>query len=307
MCFSDVIRNNVPIERINTCLVRDYSIAIDVLRLDQIDALISGNKWFKLKYFLIEARSRKIKTLLSFGGAWSNHLHAMAAAGYRLGFQTIGVIRGEKPARPSAMLKDAERWGMRLVYVSRAEYRKRDETQYQQMLVKQLSLSLDQVMIVPEGGSGEPGVRGCEDILAAGCIRASEYDEIWLACGTGATMAGVVRSAGNDAHVRGFSVLKGANFLKNDIQQYLPALATCWSLELDHHCGGYGKTTPELIRFILEFERETGIPLDPVYTGKLFFALKQMAESGGLSGIGRLLLIHTGGLQGRRGFSQWAT
>ncbi|WP_422138436.1 1-aminocyclopropane-1-carboxylate deaminase/D-cysteine desulfhydrase [Endozoicomonas sp. ALC020] len=307
MCFLNLIGNSVPVERINTYLVGNCPIAVDILRLDQVDPLISGNKWFKLKYFLIEAHSRKIRTLLSFGGAWSNHLHAMAAAGYRFGFQTIGIIRGEKPAKPSAMLQDAERWGMRLIYVSRADYKKRYETEYQQALLKQLSLSLDQLMIVPEGGSGEEGVRGCEDILDAGSIRASEYDEIWLACGTGATMAGIIRSAGSDTRVRGVAVLRGAGFLKDDIQQYLSPAATRWNLELDYHCGGYGKTTPGLIQFILEFERETGVPLDPVYTGKLFFALKKMAQSGGLSGISRLLLIHTGGLQGRRGFREWAT
>lgn len=173
MCFSNVIGNRVPVERINTYFIRKYSIAVDILRLDQVDPLISGNKWFKLKYFLIEAHSRKIRTLLSFGGAWSNHLHAMAAAGYRFGFQTIGIIRGEKPAKSSAMLQDAERWGMRLIYVSRADYKKRYETEYQHALLKQLSLSLDQLMIVPEGGSGEQGVRGCEDILDAGSIQAS--------------------------------------------------------------------------------------------------------------------------------------
>ncbi|WP_448217620.1 1-aminocyclopropane-1-carboxylate deaminase/D-cysteine desulfhydrase [Endozoicomonas sp. 2B-B] len=307
MCFLNFIGNSVPVERINTYLVGNCPIAVDILRLDQVDPLISGNKWFKLKYFLIEAHSRKIRTLLSFGGAWSNHLHAMAAAGHRFGFQTIGIIRGEKPAKPSAMLQDAERWGMRLIYVSRADYKKRYETEYQQALLKQLSLSLDQLMIVPEGGSGEEGVRGCEDILDAGSIRASEYDEIWLACGTGATMAGIIRSAGSDTRVRGVAVLRGAGFLKDDIQQYLSPAATRWNLELDYHCGGYGKTTPGLIQFILEFERETGVPLDPVYTGKLFFALKKMARSGGLSGISRLLLIHTGGLQGRRGFREWAT
>ncbi|WOG26090.1 1-aminocyclopropane-1-carboxylate deaminase/D-cysteine desulfhydrase [Endozoicomonas sp. 8E] len=307
MCFSNVIGNRVPVERINTYFIRKYSIAVDILRLDQVDPLISGNKWFKLKYFLIEAHSRKIRTLLSFGGAWSNHLHAMAAAGYRFGFQTIGIIRGEKPAKSSAMLQDAERWGMRLIYVSRADYKKRYETEYQHALLKQLSLSLDQLMIVPEGGSGEQGVRGCEDILDAGSIQASEYDEIWLACGTGATMAGIIRSAGSDTRVRGVAVLRGAGFLKDDIQQYLSPTATRWNLELDYHCGGYGKTTPGLIQFILEFERETGVPLDPVYTGKLFFALKKMAQLGGLSGISRLLLIHTGGLQGRRGFREWAT
>ncbi|WP_422134427.1 1-aminocyclopropane-1-carboxylate deaminase/D-cysteine desulfhydrase [Endozoicomonas sp. ALD040] len=307
MCFLNLIGNSVPVERINTYLVGNCPIAVDILRLDQVDPLISGNKWFKLKYFLIEAHSRKIRTLLSFGGAWSNHLHAMAAAGYRFGFQTIGIIRGEKPAKPSAMLQDAECWGMRLIYVSRADYKKRYETEYQQALLKQLSLSLDQLMIVPEGGSGEEGVRGCEDILDAGSIRASEYDEIWLACGTGATMAGIIRSAGSDTRVRGVAVLRGAGFLKDDIQQYLSPVATRWNLELDYHCGGYGKTTPGLIQFILEFERETGVPLDPVYTGKLFFALKKMARSGGLSGISRLLLIHTGGLQGRRGFREWAT
>ncbi|KEQ16670.1 1-aminocyclopropane-1-carboxylate deaminase/D-cysteine desulfhydrase [Endozoicomonas numazuensis] len=307
MCFSDVISNKVPIERINTSLIRSSTINLDILRLDKVHPLISGNKWFKLKYFLINARSKGIKTLLSFGGAWSNHLHALAAAGYHLGFQTVGIVRGEKPANSSAMLKDAERWGMKLIYVSRSDYRKRYEAEYHQALLKALSIASDQVVIVPEGGSGELGVRGCEDILLAGSVQAAEYDEIWLACGTGATMAGVVRSVDSVVHVRGFPVLKGGGFLKADIQQYLKPTETRWSLELNHHCGGYGKMTPELMQFILTFEQETGIPLDPVYTGKLLLALKHKAESGELLINQRLLLIHTGGLQGRRGFSEWAT
>ena len=306
MYFSDVISNKVPVERINTCSISNSTVSLDILRLDQVHPLISGNKWFKLKYFLIEAHSRGIKTLISFGGAWSNHLHAMAAAGYYLGFQTIGIIRGEKPAKPSAMLQDVERWGMKLLYVSRSDYRQRYDADYHQTLLKQLSISSEQVVIIPEGGSGALGVRGCEDILSAGSIQAQEYDEIWLACGTGATMAGVVRSVNNATHVRGFPVLKGAGFLEEDVRQLLEPTDTRWSLELDHHCGGYGKTTPDLIQFIVSFEQETGIPLDPVYTGKLMYALKQKAESGTLSGLQRLLLIHTGGLQGRRGFSEWA-
>ncbi|WP_062270814.1 1-aminocyclopropane-1-carboxylate deaminase/D-cysteine desulfhydrase [Endozoicomonas arenosclerae] len=305
MYFSDVIGNKVPVERINPSFIRRSPIALDVLRLDQLHKVISGNKWFKLKCHLKEAQCRGINTLLSFGGVWSNHLHAMAAAGHLLGFKTIGIVRGEKPVNPSAMLQDAESWGMKLVYVSRSEYRQRYQPEFHRILLNQLSLSSEQVLVIPEGGSGELGVKGCEDILSAGSVVLADYDEIWMACGTGATLAGVIRSTQGAAWVRGFPVLKGVDFLNADIRQYLEPSDDRWSLELNHHCGGYGKTTPELIQFIKEFERETGVPLDPVYTGKLLLALKHKVESGDMPQPMRLLLVHTGGLQGRRGFSEW--
>ena len=293
----------VPVENIQPSWLSDSDIQLDLLRLDRLHPQISGNKWFKLKNHLLEAEKKNISTVLSFGGAWSNHIHALAAAGHLSGFQTIGVIRGEQPGNPSAMLQDAEHWGMQLHFTSRTDYRLKHEPHFQQQLLTTLNQSQDDVLIVPEGGSGSLGVAGCETILTAGNIDSGDYDQIWLACGTGATLAGIVRATDPDTLVRGIAVLKGADFLYGDIRQYLPPHYNHWKLEMDHHCGGYGKTSPQLLQFIESFEAETGIPLDHVYTGKMMLALKQHIEAGNLEKGSRILAMHTGGLQGKRGLT----
>ncbi len=303
-----MLNQKVPIEVFHPDFLESINISVDVLRLDLLHPVISGNKWYKLKHNLLEAKSRDIKTILSFGGAWSNHIHALAAAGKHFDFKTIGVIRGEKPKKPSATLQDVESWGMELVYVSRSDYRRRYEPEYHQILLDQLSLQPNDVWVVPEGGSGELGVKGCEEILASGEIDPIEYDQIWLAAGTGATAAGVIRSVAGQCHVKVVSVLKGAAFMEADIKQYLDdSLSDCslndWSLKLDNHCGGYGKTTPELMQFIVDMESQCGLSLDQVYTGKVFLAFKKEIEAGSVTDGSRVLLIHTGGLQGRRGIA----
>ncbi|MRI35282.1 1-aminocyclopropane-1-carboxylate deaminase [Endozoicomonas sp. OPT23] len=295
------LKQAVPVLSFCSGSIKHGQLTVDVLRLDLLHPEISGNKWYKLKHNILEAQSRGINTVLSFGGAWSNHIHALAAAGKHFGFKTIGVIRGERPKQPSAMLQDVERWGMQLVYVSRYDYRKRYEPEYHQELLEQLSLQNNEVWIVPEGGSGELGVKGCEEILESGSIDPADYDQIWLAAGTGATAAGVIRSVNNRSHVKVVPVLKGAAFMEADINQYLDASLTNWSLDLEGHCGGYGKTTPELLQFITETEEESGLPLDQVYTGKMLLAFKKAVEAGQVAEGCRVLLIHTGGLQGRRG------
>ncbi len=296
-----LLSRSVPVEQIYPSWVAHTDIQLDILRLDQLHPHISGNKWFKLKNHLLGAEKRNITTVLSFGGAWSNHIHALAAAGNALGIKTIGVIRGERPARPSAMLQDVEQWGMQLHFISRKDYRLKHDADFQKQLLTDLSLCSEQVLIVPEGGSGALGVAGCEDILAAGNINAQNYDEIWLACGTGATLAGIVRSTPSTTQVKGVAVLKGADFLNEDIRQHLRADCSNWYLETDYHCGGYGKTTPELLAFIKSFEAEAGIPLDHVYTGKMMLVLKQQILAGQIRKGNRILAVHTGGLQGKRG------
>ena len=275
---------------------------VRVMRLDLLHPQISGNKWFKLKYHLAEAEARGIKTIISFGGVWSNHIHALAAAGKQFGFNTIGVIRGEQPEKPSAMLQDVEGWGMKLLYVSRSDYRKRHQPGYHQELLETLSLTESNACIVPEGGSGELGVKGCEEILNAGKVDPSDYDQIWLAAGTGATAAGIIRSVHNKCHVRVVPVLKGAGFIEKDIKQYLDDSLKNWSLDLEAHCGGYGKVTPELLEFMHNVELSTSVPFDHVYTGKMLLAFRNSVEAGELK-RNNILLLHTGGLQGKRGLS----
>lgn len=302
----------VPVNSVSTKWLDRAGVSLDLLRLDQLHPDISGNKWYKLRHNLEAAREQGKSVVLSYGGAWSNHIHALAAAGQYLGIKTVGVIRGERPKDLSAMLQDAESWGMRLHFVSRQDYRQLrepDAHNSRRKLLDQLQLSEASVYPVPEGGGNTLGVKGCEEILAAGGIIASDYDEIWLACGTGSTLAGVANAAwrsGPDTRVVGVAVLKGAGFLNRDIQALVRQPLPNWTLLTDHHCGGYARTDEALLALMETFERDTGIPLDPVYTGKVLKALKQRVESGGTGTYGkRLLMIHTGGLQGRRGFDRF--
>lgn len=290
-----------PCHVIKTSWLESAAIKLDILRLDLTHPEVSGNKAFKLKHHLLHAQRCGSHHLVSFGGAWSNHIHALAAAGRYLGLETTGVIRGEEPESLSETLQDARQWGMRLHFVSRSDYRKRYDPNYHAELLDQLGLDQTTALIVPEGGSGELGVKGCEDIVNCTSIDLNQYDEVTLACGTGATMAGIVRAVNNRVHVRGVSVLKGGDFLREDINGYLFSENINWSLETGFHCGGYGRTTPELIEFMGSFESETGVPLDQVYTGKVMLAIKQRAEAGLIPPGSRILMVHTGGLQGRRG------
>lgn len=301
MAGSCALEENVPVTPVQTAWADAAGIELDILRLDQLHPYISGNKWFKLKNHLTHAFSNGYSSVLSFGGAWSNHIHALAATGKVFNFPTIGVIRGGRSDTLSATLQDAERWGMHLHFVSRKGYRNKHTTEFQQSLFEELGLDPTQVWVAPEGGSGSLGVLGCEDILKAGNIRPESYSQVWLASGTGATAAGVIRSA-PDTFVQSVAVLKGASWMEDEICQYLSNTETKWAVDTNAHHGGYAKATPELLSFIEEFGQETGVPLDPVYTGKVMFALRKTVNAGQLSKGSRVLAVHTGGLQGQRGF-----
>ena len=297
----------VPVQPICTEWSEQAGVTLDMLRLDELDPEIGGNKWYKLKHNLIHAREQGKTTVLSFGGAWSNHIHALAAAGHRFGIATVGVIRGEPSAEPTATLIDARRWGMQLQYLTRADYRRKNDPDLIDWLLGRAGLVPEQVHIVPEGGSNRLGVSGCQGILAAGRVLPGSYDEIWLACGTGATLAGIALTASEtmpDTRVKGVAVLKGADFLRADIDRHTQRALSNWTLLTDYHHGGYARTTDALRSLILSFEQETGIPLDPVYTGKVLFALKDSLRTNATCYRSkRLLVVHTGGLQGRRGMA----
>ena len=297
----------VPVQPICTEWSEQAGVTLDMLRLDELDPEISGNKWYKLKYNLIHAREQGKTIVLTFGGAWSNHIHALAAAGHRFGIATVGVIRGESSSEHTATLIDARRWGMQLQYLSRADYRRKNDPDLIDWLLGRAGLVPEQVHIVPEGGSNRLGVSGCQGILAAGRVLPGSYDEIWLACGTGATLAGIALTASEtmpDTRVKGVAVLKGADFLRADIDRHTQRALSNWTLLTDYHHGGYARTTEALRSLIISFEQESGIPLDPVYTGKVLFALKDSFRTHpGYYRSKHLLVVHTGGLQGRRGMT----
>jgi 1-aminocyclopropane-1-carboxylate deaminase len=278
---------------------------VSVLRLDLLGGLAPGNKSFKLQENLERARRKGLVRLVSFGGSWSNHLHALAAVGREQGFETVGIVRGEQHDRDTAMLADARRWGMRLVHVSRQEYRRRNDRDYLDALERELGPCL----VIPEGGANDAGARGC---MAVGSLLAQLLPggaTVFLGVGTGTTLAGVVAGLPDDyGRVFGVSALKGALDLESRIRQGLQACGAagghgCWRVLHDHHCGGFARCSPELREFMQAFQRVHGIPLEPVYTGKALFAVHNLLVAGQLDASEDLVLVHTGGLQGARGFA----
>lgn len=255
-----------------------------VKRDDLIHEHISGNKWRKLKYNIEQMLVEGKHELLTFGGAHSNHIAATAFAGKLLKLNTVGVIRGGPFDEPSPTLQFAEECGMHLQYISRSEYKDYTQTN------KQYAIA-DYQYLVPEGGANELGVGGCEEILNE---VIEQYDVVCVDAGTGATAAGIIRSSSSPVVV--VPVLKGEDFLRSQIEGLVKKKATDWQSKTNYHFGGYAKTTPVLLEFMNSFYEETGIKTDPVYTGKLFYAVVDMIQRGELSG--RVLVIHTGGLQG---------
>ncbi|WP_211828816.1 1-aminocyclopropane-1-carboxylate deaminase/D-cysteine desulfhydrase [Kistimonas asteriae] len=279
------------------------SIHLDVLRLDRVHPLVSGNKWYKLKYNLDECLKSEVKTVVSFGGAWSNHLHALAAACQVVGIESVGVIRGHKPDVLSPSLQDMQAMGMCLHFVTREAYRRRHDVEFHHELIDTLACDPTSTRMIPEGGSNALAMQGCVEILSLHGIQSEDYDLVATACGTGATLAGLILGAAGKGRFLGVPVLKGGDFLIQDIHQRLMDIKCDhqnWQLRTEFHCGGYARQTEELQQFVRRFFDETGVPLDRVYTGKLFFALEQLVEKGDVLPGCRVLAIHTGGLQGNR-------
>ena len=291
-----------PLTELADPFLKRHRIRLYVKREDLIHSQLSGNKWHKLQLNLAEAKRRNCKTVVSFGGAYSNHLHALAYAGRIAGLQTVGLVRGEchEPLNPT--LQDARNQGMELVYLSRQQYRRRNDPDFQLELAAQYPDSL----LIPEGGANALGAAGCETIAQQVAQQLPEPHTICLPCGTGTSLAGVINGCQPPTRqVLGFSVLKGeaANTaIKATIEGFIKSgVDTDWSLLTDYHCGGYAKLNPQLVAFIDDFEQRHGIPLDPIYTGKLFFGLYDLIEQDYFQQGTTIVAIHTGGLQGRRG------
>jgi len=272
-----------------------------IKREDLADTYLGGNKWRKLKYNLIAAREQHKTTLLTFGGAWSNHIAATAAAGKRFGFNTIGVIRGNAHDKLNPTLQFARDCGMHLEYADRVTYRNKTSAAF----IKQLHQRYGDFYLLPEGGSNQLALKGCAEIVTD---IETAFDVITVACGTGATLAGIVNALQPDQHAIGFAVLKGADFLNRDVGQMLtdsgmPSTQN-WHIEYNYHFGGYARTSLELFAFIRKFRSDFGIELDAVYTGKMFFGLFDLINKGKFDRSTRIVAVHTGGLQGNAGFPQ---
>ncbi len=283
-------------------LARERGVQLSVARLDLIDAGVPGNKWFKLYPNIDLARRQGCRRIVSFGGSWSNHIHALAEAGRRFDFETVGVIRGYAELPLTATLADAKRWGMQLEFVGPAEYRLKTDPGWLSALRRRYA----PCMVIPEGGSNAAAVAACGLIMPT--LEADGYrpTSAVLACGTGATLAGILRGPGQLDKVLGVSVLKGDREIYDRVRMHAAGridAGPSWHIDSEHHYGGYARTDGELLGFIEGFYQRHGIALEPVYTGKMMAALYHRLERGWFARGERVVALHSGGLQGLRGFS----
>ena len=288
-----------PLQPLVGNFLEQYGLEVLIKRDDLIDPALSGNKWRKLHLNLLEAERLEASTLLTFGGAYSNHIYAVAAAGQGFGFQTIGMIRGEQPKTFGATLRFAESCGMVFRFLSRTDYRNKNIP---------TDIDMDGTYLIPEGGTNCLGVKGCASIVTEVQEQLSGEAAIDYWCtssGTGGTAAGIINQLQGQSQVLVFSSLKG-DFLQGDIEQLLQKCTytswTNWQLMTEYHFGGYAKFKPELIEFMDAFKKQTGIALDPVYTGKMVYGIVDLAAKGFFKKGSRILIVHTGGLQGMAGF-----
>jgi 1-aminocyclopropane-1-carboxylate deaminase len=281
--------------------LEEKAIELYIKREDEIHPFVSGNKFRKLKYNIQEAKKTNKNTLLTFGGAFSNHIVATAVAGYLTDFKTIGVIRGEelgleltKTLSKNTTLKNSYEHNMQFEFVSRELYRNKLEDSF----INTLKEKYGDFYLIPEGGTNDLAIKGCEEILT---VSDAKFDYICCAVGTGGTISGVINPSSKHQKVIGFPALKG-NFLSDDIKKLTSK--SNWSLQTKYHFGGYAKYTEELIRFINDFNKDTGVLLDPIYTGKMMFGILDMIKKNQFKKGSKILAIHTGGIQGIEGFNQ---
>jgi 1-aminocyclopropane-1-carboxylate deaminase len=298
------------LERLEADFITQKQIQLWVLRLDKLHPQIAGNKWFKLKYNLLEAHNQQKNTILTFGGAYSNHIYATAKAGKLAGFKTIGLIRGEQTLPLNATLDFAQNeCQMQLHYLARSEYQQKNTPEFIQNIKQKFQNAFNDFYLIPEGGSNEYALKGCSKILENLPLTPTH---ICMPVGTGATLAGILTSAKAPQKIVGFPVLKNASFLYDEIEgllvkyqkhfqadfqpnsqkKYAP-----YQLLLDYHFGGYGKTKPELETFINQFQENYQIPIEFVYTAKMFFGVFDCIQKGFFEPNSIVLAIHTGGLR----------
>ncbi len=288
--FPDI--NHIRLDRLGN--LNGSKIAMSVLRTDLIHPIISGNKWFKLRFYLEEAVKQGYKTIGSFGGAYSNHIVALASSAKLRGLNSIGIIRGEADNSPT--LQEAREWGMKIIPVSRQSFKSRRE-------IIESFPKQNEIYWVDEGGYGIQGAKGASTILSV--MDCSEFTHILCACGTGTMAAGLIMGAAEYQKIIGISVLKNNTALEDSIAGLLPETLhnkiTCLH---DYHFGGYAKHPKELIAYMNDFYQRTQIPTDIVYTSKLFYAAEELIPKGYFEENANLLLIHSGGLQGNRSLSK---
>ena len=287
-----------PIQEIEEPFLEEAGVRLLIKREDQSHPLVSGNKWWKLKYNLLEAIKEKKETLLTFGGAFSNHIFATAAAANELGIKSIGIIRGEEKAPLNPTLAFAKENGMQLKYVSRENYRQKTDADF----IEKLREEFGDFYLIPEGGTNGLALKGCEE-FARQILAKIDFDYLCLPVGTGGTMAGIIEGLKDKKKVMGFSVLKGGEFLEEEVNRFLQnrrvVTLTHWQLEHRFHFGGYGKTTATLNQFMSSQMERHRLPLDHVYTAKMLFGVLKMIAEGSFKKSTTIMVLHTGGLQSR--------
>jgi 1-aminocyclopropane-1-carboxylate deaminase len=277
--------------------LENSNITLAIKREDLIHPFVSGNKYRKLKYNLVQAKAENKNTLLTFGGAYSNHIAAVAFAGKENNFKTIGIIRGKELKNKiyeNPTLKFAQENGMKFEFTTREAYKNKDDASF----LANLKSKYGNFYLIPEGGSNDLAVKGCEEILTN---NDSEFDYICTCVGTSGTIAGIMNRAQPNQKILGFSALKGVVF-DEQIHKFAPNKNN-WKIITDYHFGGYAKVTPELITFINAFYHKYKIPLDPIYTGKLLFGVIDLINKNYFPENSKILVIHTGGIQGIEGMN----
>ncbi len=286
--MSDLFYEKITTDNLSHPLLQEKEIEVSVLRIDQIHPVISGNKWFKLKYYSEDAVKNNFKTIATFGGTYSNHIVATAAASNLLGLKSIGIIRGERAAQLSHTLQEALSFGMQLFFISREDYAE-----------KKLPPEIDiqKTYLISEGGYGVLGAKGASEILKQTDV--SPYTHICCACGTTTMMAGLVTGSLPHQQVIGFSVMKNNFDLEPSLEKLLQENNNHnYQIVHDYHFGGYAKHKPSLFSFMNDLYSKTGLPTDFVYTGKMLFGLFDKIEKNEFAPGSKVLAIHSGGLQG---------
>ena len=281
--------SETPVQEIQDPIFVKAGVRVMIKREDLNHAFICGNKWWKLKYNLEEAVKLGYTTLLTFGGAYSNHIYSTAAAAQELGLKSIGVIRGEETLPLNNVLSFAKSKGMQLHYVSRERYRSKTEEAF----TKKLHDTWGSFYLIPEGGTNDLAVKGVTEFAQ---MLGNDFDYLCCAVGTGGTMAGLISGLPSEKKLIGFPVLKNGEFLRAEIEKLLQRKHTNWLLNSEYHFGGYAKTTPQLTSFIEDFHTKHQIQLDPVYTGKALSGVIDLISRNTFTKGSTILFIHTGGV-----------
>ena len=281
-----------PIQEIQHSTLKEAKVRLVIKREDLNHPLVTGNKWWKLKHNFEEAKRLQKKTILTFGGAFSNHIYATSAAAQELNLKSIGIIRGEETLPLNSTLAFASKMNMKFHYVDREAYRTKDRPEF----IEYLQNTFGDFYMIPEGGSNEFAVKGVAEFS-----KQLDIDFNYLCCpvGTGGTVAGFISGLDIQKQIIGFSSLKGGDFLKQEVEQYVGTDKSNWRIETNYHFGGYGKQTQILLNFIRSFETLHHIPLEQVYTGKMMFGIFDLIQKKYFKSGSTILAIHTGGLQGR--------